>query len=268
MQMKSWCPGITSIFFALMLSLGCATASAQATRTWVSGVGDDANPCSRTAPCKTWAGAISKTTDSGEINCLDPGGFGAVTITKSITILCESGTGGVLVSGTNGFNVIVSDGQTVTLKGLDIDGLGMNGGSLAGVKMSGGGRLTILDCNIYGFQGQAGPPSSGYGVGVFVNGASGAHVLIENTIIRNNLVGVYLVPQTGVLNTMIIERTVIESNPTANLGVATGGTVQLSQSTLAGGPTAILYNGGGSVISFGNNVIRNAGLPTSTVALQ
>jgi hypothetical protein len=65
-------------------------AQAQATRTWVSGVGDDANPCSRTAPCKTFAGAISKTAPCGEISVLDPGGFGAVTITKSITI---NGTG-------------------------------------------------------------------------------------------------------------------------------------------------------------------------------
>jgi hypothetical protein len=64
-------------------------AYAQASRTWVSGVGDDANPCSRTAPCKTFAGAISKTAVNGEINCLDPGGFGAVTITKSITIDCH-----------------------------------------------------------------------------------------------------------------------------------------------------------------------------------
>src|ERR1043165_5674417 len=85
---------------APMLSL--APAHAQATRTWVSGVGDDANPCSRTAPCKTFAGAISKTAAQGEINCLDPGGFGAVTITKAVTISCEIGTAGVLVAGTNG----------------------------------------------------------------------------------------------------------------------------------------------------------------------
>src|ERR671914_2985295 len=78
-----------------------SSASAQATRTWVSGVGDDANPCSRTAPCKTFAGAISKTAAGGEINCLDPGGFGGVTITKSLTINCKSSHGGALVSGTN-----------------------------------------------------------------------------------------------------------------------------------------------------------------------
>jgi hypothetical protein len=82
--------------------LSPAPAHAQATRTWVSGVGDDANPCSRTAPCKTFAGAISKTAAGGEINCIDPDGFGALTITKAITISCEAGTAGVLVAGTNG----------------------------------------------------------------------------------------------------------------------------------------------------------------------
>src|SRR5215813_13862310 len=94
-----------------VIGLTASPALAQATRTWVSGVGDDANPCSRTAPCKTFPGAISKTATGGEINCLDPGGFGAVTITKSITISCETGTAGVLVSGTNGIivNVGASD---------------------------------------------------------------------------------------------------------------------------------------------------------------
>src|SRR5262249_10812865 len=87
--------------------LASAPAHAQATRTWVSGVGDDANPCSRTAPCKTFAGAISKTAPFGEINVLDPGGFGGVTITKSITISSEGFEAGVLVSGTNGIIVNV-----------------------------------------------------------------------------------------------------------------------------------------------------------------
>src|ERR1700742_1432824 len=86
------------VLFAL---LQAAPAQAQATRTWVSGVGDDVNPCSRTAPCKTFAGAISKTAAGGEIDCLDPGGFGTVTITKSITIDCHEIYGSVLVSGTN-----------------------------------------------------------------------------------------------------------------------------------------------------------------------
>jgi hypothetical protein len=83
--------------FALILSalLWAAPANAQATRTWVSGVGDDVNPCSRSAPCKTFAGAISKTADCGEIDALDPGGFGALTITKGLTI---DGGGGQVAS--------------------------------------------------------------------------------------------------------------------------------------------------------------------------
>ncbi len=86
-----------------------APAHAQATRTWVSGVGDDANPCSRTAPCKTFAGAISKTAASGEINCIDPGGFGALTITKAITVSCANAEAGVVVSGTNGIVVAAEE---------------------------------------------------------------------------------------------------------------------------------------------------------------
>src|SRR5580765_2249449 len=107
----------------VVLTLGITSlANAQATRTWVSGVGDDVNPCSRTAPCKTFAGAISKTAAAGEINCLDPGGFGAVTITKSMTISCEIGTGGVAASGTNGVIVNANSADVVTINGLDFEG--------------------------------------------------------------------------------------------------------------------------------------------------
>lgn len=104
--------------------MSAGSAQAQASRTWVSGVGDDANPCSRTAPCKTFAGAISKTAVGGEINVLDPGGFGAVTITKSITIRSDHIEAGVLVSGTNGITVNAGATGRVVLEGLDIEGLG------------------------------------------------------------------------------------------------------------------------------------------------
>src|SRR5215471_7877015 len=97
-------PGVPFVVAGAIVALFLASspASAQASRTWVSGVGDDANPCSRIAPCKTFAGAISKTAPNGEINCLDPGGFGAVTITKSITIDCSGTFGSVLAALTNG----------------------------------------------------------------------------------------------------------------------------------------------------------------------
>jgi len=125
------------------------SALAQATRTWVSGVGDDANPCSRTAPCKTFAGAISKTAASGEINVLDPGGFGGVTITKSITINGGGFIAGVLVSGTNAIIINAGINDKVTLKGLDMNGLGTG---LVGIKVLAGKKITIEDNEIYGFQ--------------------------------------------------------------------------------------------------------------------
>src|SRR6266853_2471089 len=98
--------------------LGAAMMYGQASRTWVSGVGDDVNPCSRTAPCKTWAGAISKTAACGEIDALDPGGFGALTITKSI-ILDGTGTfASTLASSTNGFTINVAATDFVTIRGI------------------------------------------------------------------------------------------------------------------------------------------------------
>src|SRR3954467_2682289 len=106
----------------LLPMLAAMPASAQATRTWVSGGGDDVNPCSRAAPCKTFAGAISKTAVNGEINCLDPGGFGAVTITKSITLDCHEVYASILVSGTNGI-IINAAGATVTIRNININGV-------------------------------------------------------------------------------------------------------------------------------------------------
>src|SRR5215471_12313643 len=130
----------------LAMLLAAAPASAQATRTWVSGVGDDANPCSRTAPCKTFAGAISKTAPSGEINVLDPGGFGAVTITKAITISSIGFEAGVLVSGTNGIVVSAAATDRVTLAGLDIEGLGTG---INGITILAGGAVHVIRCKIH-----------------------------------------------------------------------------------------------------------------------
>jgi hypothetical protein len=155
-------------------------AAAQATRTWVSGVGDDANPCSRTAPCKTFAGAISKTAAAGEINVLDPGGFGAVTITKSISIIAEGVEAGVLVSGTNA--IIVNAGATdnVVLRGLDIEGLGTG---LRGIRFLAGGSLHVENCTINNFQG------SGAGVALSFEPAAASQLFVKDTVIRNNRLG-------------------------------------------------------------------------------
>jgi hypothetical protein len=118
--------------FAVMLGVS-AIAQAQVPRTWVSGTGDDFNPCSRVMPCKTFAGAQPNTAVNGEINCLDPGGYGQVTITKSLTIDCEDTQGSILAANTNGIVVnltttVANDPlSTVRIRGLSINGTGACG---------------------------------------------------------------------------------------------------------------------------------------------
>ncbi|MGA2186415.1 MAG: right-handed parallel beta-helix repeat-containing protein [Bryobacteraceae bacterium] len=139
----------SSLVVVLVLALAFSSlASAQATRTWVSGVGDDANPCSRTAPCKTFAGAISKTAAGGEIDCLDPGGFGAVTITKSMTIDCTHVAGGVLSSGANGITINTAGASdVVVLRNLVIQGAGTG---LDGIKVLAGANVHLDNVTIKG----------------------------------------------------------------------------------------------------------------------
>lgn len=148
-------------------------AQAQASRTWVSGVGDDANPCSRTAPCKTWAGAISKTAACGEIDALDPGGFGAVTITKSITL---DGTGtfaSILASLTTGIIINAAATDVVTIRGISINGF-CNG--IRGMNILQAKTVNIEDCVIFRFNGD----------GITVNETSDMNLHITNTVIRDN----------------------------------------------------------------------------------
>jgi hypothetical protein len=141
--------GSSLVLGALLVLALSSSARAQATRTWISGVGDDANPCSRTAPCKTFAGAISKTATAGEIDCLDPAGFGALTITKPITLDCKSGVGSVLVSGTNGLT-INSSGSTdaITIRNVTIEGLGTG---LAGISIIAGNTVHLENVKIHNF---------------------------------------------------------------------------------------------------------------------
>jgi hypothetical protein len=141
----------TPLLVVAVILAGVSCSFAQATRTWVSGVGDDANPGSRTAPCKTFAGAISKTAAGGEISVLDPGGFGALTITKSMTLNGDGTLAAILASGTNG--IIINAGVTdiITIRNLSIKNSG--GGVVApsglfGIKIIQAGEVHIENCTI------------------------------------------------------------------------------------------------------------------------
>lgn len=162
---------ITTI--AIFMFAFASLAQAQATRTWVSGVGDDANPCSRTAPCKTFAGAISKTANCGEISVLDPGGFGAITITKSITIDGTGTLAGILASLTTGVIVNATSTDVVTIRGVSIDGA-CNG--IRGMNILQAKTVNVEDCVIFRFANE----------GILVNETSDLNLNIRNSVIRDN----------------------------------------------------------------------------------
>ncbi len=167
---------ITLLNLLAITLLGTSAMYGQASRTWVSGVGDDANPCSRTAPCKTFAGAISKTAAGGEIDALDPAGYGAVTITKAITI---DGGGGqvasVLVSGTNGIVVQAGPSDVVILRNLRINGIGTG---INGIRFLSGKDLNVEDCYIFGF--------TTNGLDIALNQATQATVHVFHSVFKQN----------------------------------------------------------------------------------
>jgi hypothetical protein len=275
-------------------ALATSAAYAQASRTWVSGVGDDANPCSRTAPCKTFAGAISKTAPGGEIDTLDPGGFGAVTITKSLTI---DGVGGgessVLVSGTNGINIQAATTDIVTLRNIQVNGIGTG---INGVHVGQAGRVNLDNVAIFGFTTRAldispGTTSTlvevrncnfwnngGGGVGVFPSGGAPViKVVIDHSAITQSGVTVGaafgVAASSGVGTVRIIATdSNISENSAANVS-ADGGAVSifLDNCTMSGGQqegvkatnSGTVFIARSSIVGNGGNAVTNS---TGTVS--
>ena len=291
----------TMKIFAVVL-LWAGLAGAQASRTWVSGVGDDVNPCSRTAPCKTFAGAISKTAAGGEIDALDPAGYGAVTITKGITI---DGGGGqvasVLVSGTNGIVVQAGPSDVVILRNLRINGIGTG---INGIRWLSGKALTVENCDIFGFTTN----------GIDIAKSDGGKAFVHNTVVQNvgqaglsvqsttsntsvdvdnsrfDLGGTFGVI-AGSFSRITVSRSVASGNGSAGFiasagsgtaelnvtestssnnitGVQAGGgtaaaTVRISNVTMHDNLNGMLTAANGTLKSFGNNFNSGTGAPTA-----
>jgi hypothetical protein len=288
---------------AVVVTLGHGVAHAQATRTWVSGVGDDANPCSRTAPCKTFAGAISKTAQRGEISVLDPGGFGAVTITKGITINGDGTLASILSSGTNGVTVN-APGAVVVLRNLSI-----NGGStgLNGIRVIAAAAVHVENVTIHGvtLAGVTVEPTAATSLflrNVRISDAStGVQLLnvdpppappelafvlrahLEDVQVLGGSVGLDARGATAVARNCVLSGQQVAgvhsralSEVTLEGGVIFGGTtaiqadstVLISDTLVAGNTTGLA----GTVTSFGNNRLgagnTTPGAPTSTLPLQ
>jgi parallel beta helix pectate lyase-like protein len=291
---------------ALIAVLACVAAGAahaQATRTWVSGVGDDVNPCSRTAPCKTFAGAISKTAAGGEISVLDPGGFGTVTITKAITI---DGGGGqvasILASLTTGIIVNAGVNDVVRIRNVTINGAG-NG--INGIRFIAGAALEVHNVQIHGFTGQGisfEVPSlatsaltvtdsrleNNTGGAILATGAGTPVVALERVVMIGGQRGlraedgaIVHVTQSEAMNhsgngfiangtlravQMTLDRCVSFHNGAAGVFSGTLSNVFLSGSSITNNGTGLALSGGG-IVSSGNNTVQGNGVngsPTST----
>jgi hypothetical protein len=262
---------LTVAFGAIFVAGGlgyAAPASAQATRTWVSGVGDDLNPCSRTAPCKTFAGAISKTATHGEINCLDPGAFGAVTIGKAISIVCQYTEAGALATlGSNDITVNAPAGEAVYLSGLDLQGANTG---LNGVRFIGGAALHIDNSIIRNFG-----AVNGQGVSFKPSGSS--ELYITNTVIAENGSGAtgggLLIQPTGAGGSarVVLTNVRFENNANDSLRIDTTGnssgvatSVTIDDSLFAGSTNGInvIAPLGGTVIGVlmdNASVVNNSG---------
>ena len=237
-------------------------AQAQASRTWVSGVGDDVNPCSRTAPCKTWAGAISKTAACGEIDALDPGGFGAVTITKSITL---DGTGtfaSILASLTTGIIINAAATDVITIRGISINGF-CNG--LRGINILQAKTVNVEDCVIFRFAGNGIQSTdanglalnvrnsvirdnTGDGINVLAAAATPARVTLDNVRLSGNVNGMHA--RAGV--TVTASESVFSNNSGAgvfsdNTVAASFAVIRVHRSQISGNGTGVQAGSGGGV---------------------
>ncbi|HEV7644336.1 MAG TPA: right-handed parallel beta-helix repeat-containing protein [Pyrinomonadaceae bacterium] len=295
----------TSIFAGIILAAASLTAQAQATRTWVSGVGDDVNPCSRTAPCKTFAGAISKTATNGEINCLDPAGYGAVTVAKSITIDCEDTQGSILSAGTNGVIVNIT-AVTDTKKAFMLRGVSINGAGtgINGIRVLSASQVTLDEVVIQGVtqHGVSLETTTGStkvnignslirnnasnGINSFIIGGSVTLAIADSKIYANSNTGINLSNGTkasvsnttisgngtgvGTFNAEMALSGCDVSHNTVGVTASTGSVVRLSGNTITNNGTGLNITGG-VITSFTNNMRQgNAidGAPTSTIALQ
>jgi hypothetical protein len=225
---------------ALAFTFIASSAHAQASRTWVSGVGDDANPCSRTAPCKTFAGAISKTAAHGEISVLDPGPYGAVTITKSITISGVGTLASILAtSNTNAVTINAADTDVVVLRDLQMNGVGSGG---TGIRLiSAGTRVVVYNVSVQGFN-----------KGIHTTATATGNLTVANSTIADNH-GIAVHAEGGTIS--VLDSKLVGNNIAVQSDAFA--TIRLSNNDVMNNLTGFACGTGGTLASAGNN--RKAG---------
>lgn len=275
-------------------------AHAQATRTWVSGVGDDANPCSRTAPCKTFAGAISKTAAGGEISVLDPGGFGGVTITKSITLNGDGTLAGILATGFNGIIINAAATDVVIIRSLSIVG-NSTGGSA--IRILAAKHVHVENCSLVGFSGGTSSGIEGANAaavelsvantsitncrnGILVSAAAGNTTSVTGVNIQRGVTGLDIQGGTGTVRDSVVAHQTnvglaaegsgvlnvascaVTNNTTGVSAFTAGSTIRIANCEINNNTTGVSVAGGATGERFGNNRITGNGTAiTGTLTL-
>lgn len=235
---------------------GEGTTATQIARTWVSSTGSDANLCTRTAPCATFARALAQTLPGGEIDVVDPGSYGPVTIGQSLTIEGGGNQAGYLQAGSgNGIVIQAGANDVVTLRNLQIDG---NGSGANGIRFLRGKNLSIEGSHIFGF--------TQNGIDIEVNSAS--TVQITDTVVKNSgNDGIFATSTSGLVRVAVSNSQIMASSNNGIEGSTNGfATVHYSLISASGGSGAIAggTNGCGSVgidnsdIVGGNNGVTAA----------
>ncbi|WP_158818591.1 hypothetical protein [Methylocapsa sp. S129] len=193
----------SAIASAVLVLCLAAPAQAQSNRAWVSGNGSDAAGCGSPAtPCRSFQYVHDNIIAAGgEIDVLDPAGYGAITITKALSIVNDGvGTAGVQ-QGTAGLNAITINAQpadVVTLRGLNIDGLGTGQN---GVVFNSGGGLTVVNCFIRHFAYDGSTLSTGNGIVIAPTSGPVSFVISDTTASENGNAGISYLPPSGAANT-------------------------------------------------------------------
>jgi hypothetical protein len=197
---------------ALTVTLPAVPANAQtAIRTYVSVSGSDTNPCSLTAPCRHFSAAVAATSAGGEVDALDPGGYGSFTISQAITIDGEGWSYVAPPSGDPAITISAGSGDVV-LRGLSLNGIGVTGAN--GIEFNSGTTLTVQNSVIQNF-------ASG-GILFYPSTSTTTKLSVLNTLISDNGgQGIFIDPTDAGAVNAVLDHVDIENNASSGLSIET-----------------------------------------------
>ncbi len=233
---------------ATLTAFGLAASPAQAQgspRTFVSSTGTDSGGCGLAAPCRTFAYALTQTAAHGEIDVLDTAGYGAMTITQSVSIVNPGGVEAGIAASNGGTAIAIAAGpnDVVALRGLTVEGL-QSGAT--GISLTSAGALEIDNCVVRDFTGDA--------IDITPSGAT--QFRISNSVVEDNAHrGVYVLPSGSGTAQGVIDHVAASGNP-KGIAINGGGgatvNVSITNSVASGSSQDGIIAGSGAVVSIGN----------------